>query len=305
MKTDRQQADYLLPKKHLLNRRDFVVGTVGAASGVLAPLACAMSSAESELDDPAKLLAAYQRLSGSFDDRLIIWWMSGTRYGVVDAKVTALYGMEVGMFHRWYRQADGSFKAAFFELTYYTDPSTNTLLREFANTYTGRTDRVSQVRLGPEVRELSAAGLGTTPSPLLQSYRSSLGPAVVNGATVWIPSTVEATIKFPKPSAPEILINIYTTVQGSLREALDDRLISASCSLEFHNVLKWEPWMQMGDHPGHMMSTASGRKLESVEELPPRYLAMAEEVHGKYIADPATLLAELAADQGLTLSPEA
>ncbi len=162
-----------------------------------------------------------------------------------------------------------------------------------------------QVRLGPEVRELTSSGLGTAPSPLLRSYRSSLGPAVVNGATVWIPSSVEAAIKFPKPSAPEILVNIYTTVQGSLREALDDRLISANCTLEFHNVLKWEPWMQMGDHPGHMMSTASGRKLESVEELPPHYLAMAAEVHGKYIADPAALLAKLAAEQGLTEAPEA
>lgn len=305
MRTYRQQANDLPAGTRNLNRREFVSGALGAASGVAAPLVLAMTSAESELGNPEKLLAAYQRLSGSFDDRLIIWWMSGTRYGVVDAKVTALYGMEVGMFHRWYRQADGSFKAAFFELTYYTDPSTNTLLREFANPYTGRTDRVSQVRLGPEVRELTAAGLGTTPSPLLRSYRSSLGPAVVNGATVWIPSSVEAAIKFPKPSAPEILINIYTTVQGSLREALDDRLISANCTLEFHNVLKWEPWMQMGDHPGHMMSTASGRKLESVEELPPRYLAMAEEVHGKYIADPATRLAKLAVEQGLAASPDA
>ncbi len=48
--------------------------------------------------------------------------------------------------------------------------------------------------------------------------------------------------------------------------------------------------MEMGDHPGHMMSTASGRKLESVDELPASYLGMAEQVHGKYIADPVETL---------------
>jgi hypothetical protein len=69
--------------------------------------------------------------------------------------------------------------------------------------------------------------------------------------------------------------------------------VSAPCTLEFHNVLKWEPWMQMGDHPGHMMSTASGRKLASPDQLPANYVAMAEEVHGKYIADPDAALDKL------------
>jgi hypothetical protein len=53
--------------------------------------------------------------------------------------------------------------------------------------------------------------------------------------------------------------------------------------------------MQMGTHSGHMMSIASGRKLESVDQLPPAYLAMAEEIHGKYIADPLAALEKYAA----------
>ena len=113
---------------------------------------------------------------------------------------------------------------------------------------------------------------------------------MINGDRLWIPSSVEAKIKFPKPTAPEILLNIYTTVQGSLTDALDPTLMSADCSLEFHNVLKWEPWMQMGDHPGHMMSTASGRKLEKIADLPPDYVAMANRVHPKYMGDPVQAL---------------
>ena len=89
-----------------------------------------------DLSDPRDLLDAYQRLSGSFDDRLVIWWMSGTRYGVVNAQSRALYGMEVGMFHRFYRQPDGSFRIAFFELTYYSDLATGALLESFENPYT-------------------------------------------------------------------------------------------------------------------------------------------------------------------------
>ncbi len=272
-------------------RRNLLGFMLAAGSGLSAcSTSRSISGRSSNLDDPARLLQAYQRLSGSLDNRLIIWWMTGTRYGVVDAKSTALYGMQVGMFHRFYEQPDGSYKLAFFELTYYTDLNSGELLEEFDNPYTGETNRVRHVRLGPEIRQLTTSGLTTDANEFIRDYRTSLGPAVINGDRVWIPASVEATIKFPKPTAPEILLNIYTTVQGRLSDALNPALLSAECSLEFHNVLKWEPWMQMGDHPGHMMSTASGRKLERVAELPPDYVAMAKQVHPKYMDDPVASL---------------
>jgi hypothetical protein len=274
----------------MLNRRSLL--NVFAASATIGlPLRhLSAKTANLSLTEPKALLEAYQRLSGSLDDRLIIWWMKGTRYGVLNAQSTALYGMEVGMFHRWFPQPDGSFKAAFFELTYYTDLSTGKLLREFANPYTGTTNKVRHVRLGPEIRELTPAGLISPDNPLVHDYRSSLGPAVTSAERIWIPTTVEATIKFPKPDAPTILLNIYTTVQGSLDDAFNKELLSAPCTFDFHNVLKWEPWMNMGNHPGHMMSMAAGRKMDSLDELPLGYLAMANEVHGKYIADPLAAL---------------
>ena len=279
----------------MLNRRT-LLQNFSASAITLAPWQNLAAELKTDtLTDPTRLLEAYQRLSGSFDDRLIIWWMSGTRYGVVNAQSTALYGMKVGMFHRWYQQPDGSFKTAFFELTYYTDLQTGELLREFINPYTGAKNKVRHVRLGPEIRTLTTDGLISPNNPMVHAYRSSLGPAVTSAERVWIPSSVEATIKFPKPAAPTILLNIYTTVQGSLADAFNQNLISAPCTFEFHNILKWEPWMQMGDHPGHMMSTASGRKMESVDELPANYTAMASEVHTKYIADPIASLEKYAA----------
>jgi hypothetical protein len=279
----------------MLNRRTLLQSFAASATSVLPWHNLTAKPSASTLTDPTRLLEAYQRLSGSFDDRLIIWWMSGTRYGVVNAQSTALYGMEVGMFHRWYRQPDGSFKAAFFELTYYTDLNTGELLHEFENPYTAKKNRVRHVRLGPEIRTLTTTGLISPDNPMVHNYQSSLGPAVTSAGRVWIPTSVEATIKFPKPTAPTILLNLYTTVQGKLADAFNQQLVSAPCTFEFHNILKWEPWMQMGDHPGHMMSTASGRKLESVNELPANYIAMASKVHTRYIADPIASLEENAA----------
>ena len=242
---------------------------------------------------PNELLTAYMRLAGSLDDRLVIWWMDGMRYGVVDARTTLMFGMKVGMFHRFFRQSDGSYKYAMFELTYYTDLETGALLQTFDNPYTGETNQVQHVRLGPEIRVMTHGGIARPENPMVTEYHSTLGPELINGDDLWIPIDVEAKIEFPKPTAPKIVLNHYTTVHGQLSDALDPSLASASCKLNFQNVLRWEPFMRMGDHPGHMMSRAAGRKLESVDDLPDDYREMAERMHSRYIADPVATLQKL------------
>ena len=233
------------------------------------------------------------RLAGSLDDRLVIWWMDGMRYGVVDAHARLLFGMKVGMFQRFFREPDGRFRIAMFELTYYTDLDTGELLETFENPYTGEMNKVRHVRLGPEIRYQTATGIARPDNPMVKAYSSGLGPPLVRDGHIWIPLDVEATIEFPKPTAPSIVLNHYTTVHGQLDDALNPVLISAPCELNFQNILKWEPFLHMSDHPGHMMSRAAGRKLESLDGLPDDYLAMAERLHGKYIADPVATLEKL------------
>ncbi len=271
-----------------MNRRQLV--QLAALAGMTPAAFATRHSSSPELAGQA-LLDAYVRLAGSFDDRLIIWWMDGKQLAVINGKAEALFGMKVGMFHRFFRQADGTFKIAFFELTYFTDLNTGALLTEYENPYTGRTDKVRHVRLGPEVRLLNTSGLSTPDNPMVQNYRSSLGPATISNGMVWLPTSVEALIKFPKPTAPEIALSIYTTVNGHLDAALDTSLVSAHCSFSFSNAQRYVPWMRMGDLPGHMMGVAAGRKMEQVDELPDDYLACAEAVHPKYIADPVAALA--------------
>jgi hypothetical protein len=281
-----------------LNRRE-TLGYLAAGGLVTSPLLRAgaaladQTGTHPDLSDPDQLLTAFMRLSGSLDDRLIIWWMSGRRYGVVGASAQLMYGMEVGMFHRFFRQADGSFKVAMFELTYYTDSDTGQLLKTYQNPYTKEENTVAHVRLGPELRRQTASGIARPANRMVREFASTLGPATIRDNNVWIPIDVEATIRFPKPQAPEIILNHYTTVHGKLSEATDPDKVSVPANLTFQNILKWEPWMRMGDHPGHMMSRAAGLKLESLDELPDNYLAMAEQVHPKLIADPIATLEKL------------
>jgi hypothetical protein len=273
-----------------MNRREILQAACGAS---LIPLpALAMANSLDGLPMGNELLEAYVRLSGSLDDRLIIWWMDGKQYAVINGKAKALFGMKVGMFHRFFRQPDGNFKIAFFELTYFTNLETGELLRTFDNPYTGETNTVSQTRLGPEIRLLTQDGLSSPGNPMVKDYASSMGPARVNNGMIWIPSSVEAMIKFPKPTAPEIALSIYTTVSGHVDAAFDPSQVSVPCAFSFSNAQRWIPWMRMGDIPGHLMGVADGRKMEQMSELPEDYMACAREVHSKYIDDPVATLAK-------------
>ena len=240
---------------------------------------------------PGALLTTFMRLAASLDDRLVIWWMDGIRYGVVDAICRPLHGMQVGMFHQFERQPDGTYRFAIFELTYYTDLDTGALLTTYANPYTGKTDSVIHVRLGPTVRVQTAEGLTVSPEPAIREYHSRLGPVTVQGDRIWVRTDVEARIVLPLPKAPEIILNHYTTLGGLLVEATDETRASVPADLSFQNIIRWEPWMRMGDRPGHLMSRAIGRKLATVEELPADYLAMAERKHPEYLRDPRGILA--------------
>jgi hypothetical protein len=235
------------------------------------------------------------KLAGALDDRLVIWWMDGMRYGVVESRAQALYGMKVGIFQRYFKQPDGYWKLAMFELTYYTDLKTGKLLEKFDNPYTGEVNSVRHVRLGPDIRHQTIEGQLADPDDktmqsMLQDYSTTLGPAVINGDSLWIPSSVETRIVFPKPTAPDIRLSHYTTAMGSMRDVENPDVVSAPCSLAFQNILKWEPWMRMADQPGEMMSRAAGRKLESMDELPADYLEMARAVHPWLIKDPIETL---------------
>lgn len=282
----------MITRRKLLANTGAGVMATSLCGSLMPPLMAAETAEHPAEFEGDALLRAYMKLGGALDDRLVIWWMNGLRYGVVGADVKPLFGMKVGMFHRFFRQRDGSYQLAMFELTYYTDLDTGRLLDIFQNPYTGEVNDVMHVRLGPTIRRQTSTGqIVDRDDSTIREYWSQLGPATVQGDHIWIATDVKAHIVLPFPKAPDIRINHYTTVLGRRSEVLDPERLSVPASLAFQNILKWEPWMKMGEHAGEMMSRASGCKLEDPSELPVDYLDMARAIHPWLIKDPIETLA--------------
>ena len=287
-----------------MDRRNLLktLGATGATSAAVFGLETTKglsgpSRAAIDFDSPTDLLAALIKLSGSLDERLTIWWQDGIRYGVMDGKSTPFCGFQIGLFNLHTKISDDAYRVTQFELTYYTDLTSGELLREFENPFTGKTNRLLHVRMGPLIRTQTIEGLlpDQGERAAIKDLETQVGPITVHDGDVWIPTGVSAMIQFPFPNAPVLPLNQYQTFHGKLDHLEDPEIVAAPAQLQFQNVIFWEPWLQMNDHPGHSMGRAWGRKLMSVEDLPDSYLAMAREINPDMIEDPLSLLKARAA----------
>jgi hypothetical protein len=55
----------------------------------------------------------------------------------------------------------------------------------------------------------------------------------------------------------------------------DEKLVDLPAGTAGGYIFPWPKWMNMGDQPGHMFATWSGRKLKSVDNLPEEFVARA------------------------------
>jgi hypothetical protein len=58
-------------------------------------------------------------------------------------------------------------------------------------------------------------------------------------------------------------------------EVLDPKTEWASSHFAGHVLMPWYPWMEMKDHPGHMLWHATAYKVRSFDSIPADYMAKA------------------------------
>ncbi len=261
-----------------------------------------------DFSDPLQRLATVIRMRGALDSGLVITFLEGVYYGVMEARIQPLYGISAALFRQYRRRSDGGFDCANYELVFITDLDTGGLLAEFRNPYSGKAVKPPQARFGPSRLAIlpSLEVMRTAPSPAAPTpqdasatrsdgarhvphFHRFRAPRVV-GDEVWI--VEESTIQLPPPT--NVPLNELLTYRASLRDLADPSTTHVPTAVQFSPVIGWRPWQGMEGFdgpPSHVMGVCAGRVVRSFEELPARYRQWTAEYHPDVQADPLRLLA--------------
>jgi hypothetical protein len=271
---------------------------LGAAAGLLTlPLlpgaAAARRSLNLDLDDPVDRLMALVKLRGSLDGRMVMWWMKGVRYGVVDDILQPLFGMLIGSFQQLMpTDRDDSYILNMLELSYFTDLDTGAVLDTFTNPYNGKLCEVPEQRLGPYPVEMTPTGVVLPDVPAFGDVKltTRVGPAIVSGDDVWLRDDSSVKVDSDHPMMGKHTYNELVTYHGSLSQINDPDVASADADIAFQSVTSWREWLRAEDVGGHTTARATGRKIYRSEDFPPDYQAAARDRHGEIFADPEAAL---------------
>ena len=274
-----------------LDRRSFVGGSLGVGAYLLsgcgsnstesaAPAATAPARQRLDLGKPADFLTAIIKMRGSTVPKLSMGFVIGSYYGIVDDQATPLFGVLAGTFSLYEQLDNATYRARALEVAYFTDIDTGQLLETWDNPYTGETVSVPQTRMGPSTTLVRAEGL-----EILRASGEAVGmelnhrfrPAVTVGDQVWVTEEIKAVAAIPgrKP----FVYNEMSTYHSNRDDLEDPNQASVRANVEFHSIISWRPWMQMGGRPGHLTGRGSGQHVKAYAELPPLYQTLNAEHH--------------------------
>ena len=285
MRTSRSSAKPL-SRRNLLLAGSAALGTAMLPGSLLA-------AGGLDLDDPWDRLTALAKLRGSLDGSMVMWWMKGVRFGVVDDIVTPLFGMLIGSFQTVKPLPGKGFQLNMLEMSYFTDLATGEVLETFTNPYNGKVCEVPEQRLGPYPVLLSPTGVVLPDVPPFNDVelQTRIGPAIVNGDDVWIRDDSTIKVDSDHPMMGKHTYNELVTYRGKLSDINNPDMPSVPAEIMFQSITSWREWLQAEDVGGHTTARATGTKITRLEDFPPEYLKAARKYHPEIIADPAAVLA--------------
>lgn len=286
------QDDDVLRGDGTSRRSALATGIGGMAALAAAAKARPAHAAMPDFDNPADLLTAFVKTRGAIDGSVSMGWIIGTRYAVVDSRITPLFSLIANTFHKYTRVDDNTFDMRTFEVAFYTDLATGKRLDTWENPLTGKVVEVEHVRTGPRVVPLRAEGFDYNAVPrtrTMDAINRNL-PPVVMGDDVWM--TDESRIAGPPTPSGEtgFRYNGITTYHAKMSDVAKPDEVTVPATIQYESLVGFSPWMGMDGIDGTTMGRSAGRRAMSIEDLPPYYLELIETHHPDVLNDPLAAL---------------
>ena len=270
-----------------MQRRSLLGGLAGAAVGATFGSRPNATTLPEKLDKKNKshLGLLQKKLIYAMDNRPLIWWIRGNKYGSINGELTPLWTLNVILFKSVSHNEDGAFDAKSMEIVYKTDVKTDEPLSKWRNPYNGEVYDEEPLIMGPLSRRFTDDGpISQTDLPGADIKRSgSIGPAEISGDDVWLISDTQVVLN--RKGQKSFRANDLSTYHGKVSDVLDPTNPSPASTMTVHIVQSWHPWMNMGDQEGTLITRLSGAKCFDLEDIHPRILTMVKRYHPKIAKD--------------------
>ena len=264
-----------------VTRRTALGGLGGLVAGGTVPGGVLAGTMPRVLDphDSSHLGLLQKKLIYSADDRPLIWWLRGEKYGSINGEITPLWKLNVLLFKAVTQNPDGSFDARSMEIVYKTDIQTDALLARWRNPYNGEVYDEVPLIMGPLTRRFTNTGpisQSALPGANIQR-RGTLGPVEIAGDDVWLSADVHVMVD--REGQSSFRAHDLSTYHGRVSDVLDPAIQSAPATMTVHIIQSWHPWMNMKDKEGTLITRISGAKCFAIEDIHPRILALLKSHH--------------------------
>jgi Protein of unknown function (DUF1838) len=269
----------------------------GAASIAASAVSSTHAAASLNLVSSADRLRAFMLMRAALDDQLVIGFISGRYYGVVDDEIKPLYGVVSATFSRYRLRADGGYDGASYEVPFFTDLETGVALDHWRNPYTGQEVAVPFFAFPPAALIITPELEIVVPKkPPGLSMRNQVISTQIVDQDIWFTEVTTSSMTNPEASRP-IRYSEIVTLHAATAELAIRSIKRVACQTNFTSVVSWRPWLQMGERPGHLMGNGVGGYGVSLDMLPPNWLAATAARRPDVLKDPAQPLANILASK--------
>jgi hypothetical protein len=209
-------------------------------------------------------LDTFTKIRADLNGRTVAYWYRGYIYAYgVDGESSMpvpLMGVEGLTFTRHERTAQG-WRQRMHEVGYYTDFKSNEALLEFRNPVTGRSVRAEHYR-SQQLLDFDARGMVLKPLGDGSESFGFLSPPIAQGDWTWVHEHVGGRGPPVGPGKARLMGSVLAMYCSPTADLLNRSLAAARCTTHFEIVGSFQPWLEMGTLPGHVVWVTHGVKLD-------------------------------------------
>lgn len=274
----------------MLGRRKFL-GASAAMSYGLAPWVLGACQAQSvirnphdiNLGDPQDNVYAIIKILGDVSGAPTTWWSDGHIFGSQEGEmIRPLMKYQSVKKGRFIKQDNGDYKYLYQGITLYLDYETEDLLDSFTNPYTN--ERVKVRHYKTSIGEYSYSKEGMKPSAKFKGRvnkdKAPKKPYLLEWNRVGdiISTMLDERVEYQRPSdGVWRRDNAILRYQSYWSELINGDVSAARARLNLQAQTDWFTWLNMNDQPGAIIQGGEGYKFNSLEDVPGRVLALAEQ----------------------------